>query len=144
MPESVPQVNTLPSILVVDDMDASLFLIESLLKNESIEVTTAKNGIEAVSLCEQNKYDIILMDIMMPQMDGFEATKAIRIIEQKGNRKPAFIFALSGNDQPGDITHCVDLGCDGHISKPINRKSLLKVLCEHSTFKPRTHSEQQS
>lgn len=127
------------SVLIVDDMEASRFLIESLLRNEKIAVTTAKSGTEAIELCKSNDFDIVLMDIVMPEMDGFQATKAIRDLESNQLKKRSTIFAVSANDQPGDIQDCLNLGCDGHISKPINRKSLLKILEEHTSFKSRSH-----
>lgn len=130
--------NNPPSVLIVDDMEASRFLIESLLKNEHITVTSAQSGHDAVELCKQNNFDIVLMDIVMPEIDGFRATQLIRDLEQQNLKSRSYIFAVSANDQPGDIQDCLNLGCDGHISKPINRRSLLKLLEEHSNFKSRS------
>lgn len=122
------------SALIVDDIQASRVLIESFLKLEPLQLVSAENGQEAIDLYKRSPCDIILMDLIMPETDGFEATKQIRAWELTNNLPRSCIFALTGNDQPGDIQYCLDVGCDGHIMKPVTRIALLNAIHSHPHF----------
>jgi len=112
-------------ILVVDDnrdAAASMALMLELLGNE---VRTANNGIEAVDLAEQFRPQVVLMDIGMPQLNGYEATRRIR--DQPWGRGMT-IIALTGWGQEMDRTQSKEAGCDGHLVKPVNLPDLEKLL----------------
>jgi PAS domain S-box-containing protein len=114
-------------ILVVDDSRdsaASMALMLQLLGNE---VRTAHDGIEAVELAEQLRPQVILMDIGMPKLNGYEATRRIR--EQPWGREMT-VIALTGWGQEVDRVKSKEAGCDGHLVKPINLPDLEKLLIE--------------
>ena len=113
-------------ILVVEDNTINQKVICRLLEKEGCDVSLAKNGKEAVELVKKNKYDLILMDIQMPVMDGFEATIHIRKAEKRDERIP--IVAITANAIQGDLERCIEFGMDDYIVKPIDRKKLIKIL----------------
>ena len=113
-------------ILIVEDDQQSIVFYESALRKSGIEIHHALNGIEAVKACKQIKFDLVLMDVQLPEMDGYEATKQIR----KQKNKPKIIaqtaYALSGEKQK-----CLEVGCNDYISKPIKISSLLKLIDDY-------------
>ena len=97
------------------------------------EVEVAKNGKIAVEMFESKNYDVIFMDVQMPEMDGFEATQAIREIEKNsGNNTKIPIIAMTANAMQGDKERCLAAGMDNYISKPFTAGSLLKILQTYS------------
>lgn len=116
--------------LVVEDNAINQFLLQETLKLWGIgSVHIAANGIEAVEKCENNRYDIIFMDIQMPGMDGIEATKRIRASTSCNNNTR--IIATTANADETNTQKCIDAGVNDFISKPISRK-LLKDIIEAS------------
>lgn len=114
-------------ILVVDDTEDNLLLIEKFLKHPNVTITTAENGVEAIELFRKNKFDMILMDIQMPVMDGHEATRRIRELEEvTGTHTP--IYALTAYAMAENINKSLAAGCDGHISKPIRKKEIQSFI----------------
>ena len=91
-------------------------------------VDLAENGLEALNAVDQNTYDVVLMDRMMPKMDGYEATAEIRR-RQKAGLLPHFpIIALTANAIEGDREKCLIAGMDDYIAKPFKVESLLRVI----------------
>ena len=115
-------------VLVAEDSKTNQVLIELLLKQLGLEVTTAKDGVEAVEKAQQHQFDLILMDIQMPRMNGYEATRAIR---REGLRTP--IAALTANAMKGDDQKCIAAGCDDYMAKPIERGKLLEIVRKYLT-----------
>ncbi len=113
-------------VLLVDDNPANQKLAAYFLQGRGHCVEIAGDGREAVFLCGQNRYDAVLMDVQMPEMDGLEATAAIRQRENGGNRVP--IIAMTAHVLKGDRERCLAAGMDAFISKPINRNTLLEVV----------------
>lgn len=114
--------------LVVDDNDVNLIVAQKLLIQSGVSVETAINGREAVKKISENSFDFILMDIQMPIMNGYEATKAIRK-QLKLESLP--IIALSANVMEGDRQKSLDSGMNAHLGKPIDIELLLRVIWEN-------------
>jgi CheY-like chemotaxis protein len=115
-------------ILLAEDNVVNQALAKRLLEKMGHTVVIAANGSEALAaVLEMESFDAALMDVQMPQMDGFEATQAIREAEQTGgNHLP--IIALTAHAMKGDEERCLAAGMDGYISKPIRAAELLAVL----------------
>ena len=97
-----------------------------LLEKQQHAVTVVPNGLEVLSALEQQPFDLILMDIQMPEMDGFEATAAIRLREQDGERIP--IIALTAHALSNDRERCMSMGMDGYATKPIRLQELIREI----------------
>lgn len=121
-------------ILVVDDNDLNLEIATELLKEQGAETFAAKDGREAVELFKENPagtYDVILMDIMMPVMNGIEAAEAIRAMkDERPDAAYIPIIALSANAFKDDVDKCLAAGMNGHMSKPIDIAELTAGLAE--------------
>jgi signal transduction histidine kinase/DNA-binding response OmpR family regulator len=113
-------------ILIVDDNDINRKLAQLLVEQLSGEFDLAENGAQAVDACSRKKYDLILMDVNMPVMDGLEATRRIRTLESGSRRTP--IFALTANALPGDKERFIEKGMDDYLSKPINENTFFNLL----------------
>lgn len=99
----------------------------AILKKLGYTVAVADNGEEALTALEKNTYDLVIMDIQMPKIDGLEATKAIRKREQQtGQHLP--IIAMTAHAIKGDRERCLSAGMDEYISKPIHIEELQAVL----------------
>jgi PAS domain S-box-containing protein len=119
-------------ILLVDDARENRELMRMLLSHHPLIIDEAANGQEAVELFEQRDYALVLMDIQMPQMDGYAATRTIRGIEEQrqvARRTP--IIALTAHAYEADIRKCREAGCDNHIAKPFKKKVLLECLARY-------------
>lgn len=117
-------------ILVAEDARTNQVLIKSLLKRVGLQVTIAKDGNEAVQRALAKEFDLIFMDIEMPNMNGYEATKALR---KEGLRTP--IIALTAYAMKGDDEKCFTAGCDDYISKPIEHQTLMHILSKYLSAK---------
>ena len=115
-------------VLVVDDNQTNRKVIASYFKATKASVTFAENGQQAVDLAAVKKFDIILMDISMPVMDGFEATRTIRNMEADAGLTPVAIVALTANAMPGDVKKCLEAGMDDFLSKPIRKTILMQKI----------------
>ncbi|MDA1142802.1 MAG: response regulator [Planctomycetota bacterium] len=115
------------NILLAEDHLPNQMLATKLLQRHDHKVTVANTGIEAFELSGEKDFDVILMDIQMPEMDGFEATAAIRKREKEtGKHVP--IVAMTAHAMKGDRERCISAGMDDYISKPIRRKVLYETL----------------
>lgn len=112
-------------VLLVDDTEANRQLIHLFLKRNNIEVETATNGQEAVDAANAATFDIILMDMQMPVMDGYTAT---RLLRDQGYTRP--IVALTAGAMKGDEEKCRAAGCSGFLTKPVDLDELLAYLAE--------------
>lgn len=121
-----PQMQPL-KILLAEDNLVNQNLAVAILKKLGHTVTVADNGEEALTALEKNTYDLVIMDIQMPKIDGLEATKAIRKREQQtGQHLP--IIAMTAHAIKGDRERCLSAGMDEYISKPIHIEELQAVL----------------
>jgi CheY-like chemotaxis protein len=110
------------SILLVDDSDVNLRIASLMLKKLGHQADIATNGIEAIEALENQSYDIVLMDIQMPEMDGLEATKIIR---QRWHQGPKIIVITSLNNYR-EI--CLEAGADDFLTKPLGIKELRESI----------------
>jgi len=111
-------------VLLVEDHEINRFMAQTILCNWYCEVDTAENGIEAVKKAEKNTYDIILMDMRMPEMDGIEATGIIR--NKLGITTP--VIALTANALKSDSEKCIASGMNDYVSKPFRQDELMKKM----------------
>mgnify|MGYP000031051699 FL=1 len=118
-------------ILVVEDNEINRMLIGEMLLNFGITVCSATNGLEAVNMCEAQKYDLIFMDIDMPIMNGIEATDNILKAEKEKNMPHTPIVALTANVITGEKQRCLDAGMDDYLGKPFNISDLEGILKKH-------------
>lgn len=105
-------------ILVADDTDADRLILETIVRKEGHQVFSAKNGLEAVAIFKQEHPDIVLLDALMPELDGFDAARQIK--DLAGDELVPIIFLTSLQDTDS-LVHCLDAGGDDFLSKPYNR-----------------------
>ncbi len=126
-PEENPE-RRLIRILAADDSRDNRFLLAAFLKKFPCDLTTVGNGQEAIDAFRDGEFDIVLMDMQMPVLDGFAATRLIREWETVNGHKATPVIALTAYTLPEEIMHCTDAGCDGHISKPVRKKNLIQAI----------------
>ncbi|MFK7941937.1 MAG: response regulator [Paracoccaceae bacterium] len=114
-------------ILIVDDDATNLFVLEQFLQAEGYTTITATNGVEAVAMYQSHKPPLILMDLSMPVMDGFEATRLIFEAEE-GDAPPPVVMAVSANVTPEWRASCLEMGMTDFIEKPINFDALIPMI----------------
>jgi CheY-like chemotaxis protein len=119
-------------VLIVEDNELNMEIAEELLLRAGVTVEKAENGEIAVNLLRQmpeNYYDIVFMDIQMPKMNGYEATREIRKSEREDLKKLP-IIAMSADAFSDDVRHAEEAGMNGHVAKPVEIDKLLKVFEE--------------
>jgi CheY-like chemotaxis protein len=115
-------------ILMADDAPANRELVTALFSGLGLELDTVCDGVEAVEAARSGVYDLILMDVHMPSMDGLAATRAIRGLAGPEATTP--IIALTANVQPDQIERCLAAGMDAHVGKPIQVSELLNAIAK--------------
>jgi PAS domain S-box-containing protein len=118
-------------ILIVEDDDLNFEYLNAILEPTSITIERAKDGVQAVDLCMKEKFDIVLMDIRIPKLDGLQATRKIR---ESGMTLP--VVAQTAFAMPNDREKCLDAGCNDYVSKPVNKNMLIEVLCRYLNENP--------
>jgi hypothetical protein len=118
----------LARVLVVDDSPVSRTMISAHMKDEQFEAEEAENGAIAIEKIGMNRYDLILMDIQMPVMDGYQAIRAIREREKARGLKPTPIIAFTGSSYAEDVRKALDSGADLHVSKPVRKGALAEAI----------------
>ncbi|MDD5458184.1 MAG: response regulator [Phycisphaerae bacterium] len=114
--------NKTPVIMVVDDNQQNLELLQAYLEDLDCETVAANDGIEALDLIAQKTPDLILLDVMMPKMSGFEVCKRVKNNPKTGEIPIIMVTALN---EFGDIERAIDSGTDDFLSKPVNKLELL-------------------
>ncbi len=115
-------------ILLVEDNPDNRLLVKAYLKQEPYQIVEAENGAEAVAAVQQDTFDLVLMDVQMPVMDGYTATRAIRAAERDAGTRRVPIIALTANAVKEDIEASHAAGCDDHLTKPIKKQTLVAAL----------------
>lgn len=115
-------------LLLADDSEDFRQLVMAYLKIFPFEITEAIDGTQALELMKTNPYDVVLMDLKMPDMDGATATKLFRDWEKETGTKPMVIIALSAFNLKHDRDYFFQAGCDEYLTKPIRRHDLVESL----------------
>jgi CheY-like chemotaxis protein len=119
-------------ILVVDDSSENRAIVEIYLRALPHQLEFAENGLVAVEKFEVGDFDLVLMDVQMPVMDGHSATRAIRKLEGSLGRPRTPIIAVSASLSEDAGERSLTAGCDLYLAKPLHRSELLEILREHS------------
>ena len=128
------QADTKPGlrILLVDDNHENRLVITSFFRALPWHIDEAKNGREALALFKQKTYDLILMDMQMPIMDGYTVTKEIRKLEEEEMMVPTPILALTAYALKEEVLKSLHAGCNGHLTKPIGKKALMDTIAKYT------------
>ena len=117
-------------ILLVEDSPDNRFLFDKFLKQLNCTIDFAEDGLAGFEAFKSSIYDLVLMDIQMPTLDGYSATKLIREHEENNTLKRTPIIALSAHAREEEKEQSLKAGCDFHVSKPIGKKELLRSICD--------------
>lgn len=124
----------------MDDSEDNRFLFVSYLKNAPCTIDLAENGEQAVQRFQQATYDVVLMDVEMPIMDGYTATREIRKIEAADNTRATPVLALTAHAMADMAEKAREAGFSGHLIKPIRRATLLEALASYANRTPRQNA----
>ncbi len=117
-------------VLLVEDNPDSVILMQAYLGNLLLSLELAANCVEALAKRQQRDYDVVLMDIQMPVMDGYTATREIRSWEIAQGKRRVPIVALTAHAQSESAAESLATGCDGHLTKPVERKDLIETIAK--------------
>ena len=120
-------------VLVADDNEINQLVAVEMLRTAGYDATVVNNGLEAVSAVRRGRFDVVLMDCEMPELDGFAATRLIRTMETEQSfaepsSRPLPIIALTAQAVQGDRERCLSAGMTDYVTKPVNREELLKTI----------------
>ncbi len=128
-------------ILLVEDNPENVALMQAYLENCSVSVDLAENGVEAVAKRQKHEYDLVLMDVQMPIMDGYTATREIRVWEKAHNARRVPVVAVTAHALNGAAAASLEAGCDAHLTKPLERNELIEAITKFAHHPlPRTES----
>jgi two-component system, sensor histidine kinase and response regulator len=112
-------------VLIADDSTANQLIVERLLRSRGHQTVIAENGRDAVQAASRQSFDIVLMDVQMPEMDGLEATRRIR----RAGRQPSIpIVAFTGYHGGAEREKCFSAGMTAYLAKPVDRRTLIEML----------------
>jgi CheY-like chemotaxis protein len=111
---------------VVDDNNVNQLVVQAMLRKDGHDVVLVSDGAQAVEAVQAGRFDLVLMDMRMPVMDGEDATRAIRQLDHAMRNVP--IVALSANAMTEDVQRCLDAGMNDHLAKPVDRALLRRAL----------------
>jgi CheY-like chemotaxis protein len=120
------------NILLVDDAEDNRLLIQVYLRKTQFQLKIAENGQVAVEMFKSDHFDLVLMDMQMPVMDGYTATSIIREWEVAQGRPPTPILALTAYALKEDIQKALDAGCTAYLTKPVKKATLLETLSKYT------------
>jgi CheY-like chemotaxis protein len=118
--------NKFPSILIAEDVESNFLYLKAVLSKLDGSIFWAKNGLEAVDICNEESVDLVMMDLQMPEMNGYEATKILKRKFPKMTIIAQTAFAMSD-----DREKAIDAGCDDYLAKPIKSKDLLTTVLKY-------------
>ncbi|MFC1676926.1 ATP-binding protein [Planctomycetota bacterium] len=123
------------NVLVTEDVLTNQMVIRQLLEKRGVEVTIANNGKEAIQMARSKSYDLIFMDMQLPDINGYDVTKTLR---EHGIAAP--IVALTAHAMKGDDKKCLDAGCNDYMAKPIDHQRLFEILKKYLSSPPKKSS----
>ena len=129
-------------ILLVEDSEDNRLLVQLYLNKTQHQLDMAENGELAVAMFKKSDYNLVLMDMQMPVMDGYTATRKIREWEEQHNRLKTPIIALTSHALKGDMEKCLEAGCSDYVSKPIIKSKLLETLHNYSQIEQKQNQSQ--
>ena len=129
--EELSDNDTLYNLLVVEDNQDLLLLLKNML-SKRYNIYTATNGKEAIEVMTQEDISLIVSDVMMPEMNGLEATRYIRAFEGKGPGEGTPIIAMTANVFADDVKACLDAGMNSHVGKPLDMKVLIGEILKYT------------
>ena len=121
------------NILLADYIEENIILVQTRLEEQHHSITVVKNGLAAVQACQQQVFDLVLMDINMPEIDGLEATRRIRLLEKEGSKKTT-IIAMTASVMSDERDHYALMGMDAIICKPIDFGKLFDIMARIVPF----------
>ncbi|MBF0446387.1 MAG: response regulator [Magnetococcales bacterium] len=127
-PSKTASTKKILTILLVDDAEENLMVITAYIGRSHHHIIEAEDGAQAVAIYKEKKIDLILMDMMMPIMDGYDATRAIREHEKQKGLKPVPIIALTAQALKEDLDKTLDAGCNLHLTKPVSKTRLIAAI----------------
>ena len=127
---NAPPRNDPVRILVAEDTATGRDVIRKYLESANFDLSFVENGRDAVSAAAAERFDVILMDVRMPEMDGLEAIRQIRAYEQAEGLGRTPIVVVSANTSAEDVRDGVEAGADGHLAKPVGRMDVMGVVSE--------------
>ncbi len=123
-------------ILLVEDYEGNVIVALTLLQDAGYEVVVANNGKEAIAKLEAEPFDLVLMDVQMPVMDGYTATALIRKLQAAGQMQAVKIVGMTAHALTGDRQKCLDVGMDDYLSKPFDPERLDAILAQNLSGQP--------
>jgi CheY-like chemotaxis protein len=126
--EKTENQSKVPNILIAEDQAVNQILVVTLLKRRGFKVTVAENGREVIHALKNDNFDLILMDVQMPEMDGMEATRIIRTSKSPSLNSEIPIIGVSAFAMEDDRRRCLEAGMNSHISKPIDKATLFNEI----------------
>ncbi|MBX3620969.1 MAG: CHASE2 domain-containing protein [Rhizobacter sp.] len=127
-PEAMAELKPGLRVLLADDNPQNVQLVEAYLEGEGHVIDVVHDGAAAIERFRAQRYDVVLMDVQMPGMDGYSATAVLRAIERERGDAPVPVVALTTNAMPGDEQRSLQAGCTAHLSKPFSRGQLRRAL----------------
>ncbi|MFP5503754.1 MAG: response regulator, partial [Candidatus Sericytochromatia bacterium] len=119
-------------LLIAEDLPDNRIIFDAFLGRTSHSVEFVEDGLSALTRFQAERFDLVLMDMQMPVLDGYAATRAIREWEREQGLAPTPIIAFTASAFKDDIETCRDAGCTGHLSKPVRRDELLATIARHA------------
>ncbi len=120
-------------ILVAEDTATGRQVIRNHLDHEGFELTFAEDGAQALAAAKARPFDVVLMDVRMPVMDGLDAIRAIRADEAEKGKPRAPIVVVSANTDAEDVREAMEAGADAHVGKPVSRMDVVNVVLEFAS-----------
>ena len=118
-------------VLVAEDTATGRDVIRNFLDSANFDLTFVENGRDAVACAKANAFEVILMDIRMPEMDGMQAIREIRAHEAETGARRTPIVVVSANTSSEDVRAYLDAGADGHLAKPVQRMDVVGAVVEY-------------
>jgi CheY-like chemotaxis protein len=133
--EAVSKCLTQSSVVIAEDNKVNAALVATMLKKFGVTATRVSNGSQAVEVATQRPVDLFFMDVQMPELDGHEATRLIRLHEEESGAARCYIIALTAEAMQGDLERCLAVGMDDYLAKPLKASELATALAKYCSFR---------